>query len=90
MQGTVDRVVPDEGFGFIIGPNGEEYFFHRTGLKGAEWEELGPGVQVHFQIGEDPGDRRDEHLRAVDVVLDSDTIAAVDNEPLPQGKVGGV
>ena len=27
MQGTVDRVVADEGFGFIIGPNGEEYFF---------------------------------------------------------------
>ena len=69
MQGTVDRVVPDEGFGFIIGPNGEEYFFHRTGLKGAEWEEIGPGSQVNFQIGEDPGDRRDEHLRAVDVFL---------------------
>ena len=89
MQGTVDRVVPDEGFGFIIGPNGEEYFFHRTGLKGAEWEEIGPGSQVNFQIGEDPGDRPDEHLRAVNVFLDPDSIPAVDNEPLPQGKVGG-
>jgi hypothetical protein len=36
MQGTVDRVVADEGFGFIIGPNGEEYFFHRTALKGVD------------------------------------------------------
>ena len=89
MQGTVDRVVPDEGFGFIIGPNGEEYFFHRTGLKGAEWEEIGPGSQVHFQIGADPGDRPDEHLRAVDVFIDPDSIPAVGNEPLPQGKVGG-
>jgi cold shock CspA family protein len=89
MQGTVDRVVPDEGFGFIIGPNGEEYFFHRTGLKGAEWEEIGPGSQVHFQIGEDPGDRPAEHLRAVDVFIDPDSIPAVGNEPLPQGKVGG-
>ena len=42
MQGTVDRVVAEEGFCFIIGPNGEEYFFHRTALKGVEWEELGP------------------------------------------------
>ena len=42
MQGTVDRVVPEEGFGFIIGPNGEEYFFHRSGLQGVAWEELGP------------------------------------------------
>ena len=48
MQGTVDRVVADEGFGFIIGPNGEEYFFHRTALKGVDWEELGPGVPVIF------------------------------------------
>jgi cold shock CspA family protein len=90
MQGTVDRVVPEEGFGFIIGPNGEEYFFHRSALKGAEWEEFGPGLQVHFQVGEDPGDRSDEHLRAVDVTLDADAIPAVDNEPLPPGKVGGV
>jgi cold shock CspA family protein len=82
--------MPDEGFGFIIGPNGEEYFFHRTGLKGADWEEIGPGSQVYFQIGEDPGDRRDEHLRAVDIFLDPDAISAVDNSPLPQGKVGGV
>ena len=90
MQGTVDRVVPDEGFGFIIGPNGEEYFFHRSALKGAAWEEFGPGIPVRFQIGEDPGDRPDEHLRAVDVTLDADAIPAVDNEPLPPGKVGGV
>ncbi|MBW3574529.1 MAG: cold shock domain-containing protein [Actinobacteria bacterium] len=59
MQGTVDRVVADEGFGFIIGPNGEEYFFHRTGLKGVEWEELGPGVPVIFQATAGEGDRPD-------------------------------
>lgn len=39
MQGTVDRAPADEGLGFIIGPNGEEYFFHRTALKGTDWEE---------------------------------------------------
>ncbi len=50
MQGTVDRLVANEGYGFIVGPNGEEYFFHRTGIKGAEWEELGPGVPVYFQV----------------------------------------
>ena len=57
MQGTVDRVVADEGFGFIIGPNGEEYFFHRTALKGVDWEELGPGVPVIFQSTVGEGDR---------------------------------
>jgi cold shock CspA family protein len=89
MQGTVDRVVADEGFGFIIGPNGEEYFFHRSALKGTEWGELGPGVPVLFQVEEGVGDRPDEHLRAVDVSLASDAIPAVDNEPLPPGKIAG-
>ena len=81
MQGTVDRVVADEGFGFIIGPNGEEYFFHRTALKGVDWEELGPGVPVIFQSTVGEGDRPDEHLRAVDIVLAPDAVPAVDNEP---------
>ena len=89
MQGTVDRVVADEGFGFIIGPNGEEYFFHRTALKGVDWEELGPGVPVIFQSTVGEGDRPDEHLRAVDIVLAPDAVPAVDNEPLPPGKVAG-
>ena len=89
MQGTVDRVVANEGFGFIIGPNGEEYFFHRTALKGVDWEELGPGVPVIFQATEGEGDRPDEHLRAVDIILAPDAIPAVDNEPLPAETVAG-
>ena len=84
MQETVDRVVADEGFGFIIGPNGEEYFFHRTALKGVDWEELGPGVPVIFQATVEEGDRPDEHLWAVDIVLAPDAVPAVDNEPLPR------
>jgi cold shock CspA family protein len=90
MQGTVDRVVADKGFGFIIGPNGEEYVFHRTALKSAGWEEFGPGVPVTFQAEKGVGDRPDEHLRAVDVRLTPDAVPAVDNEPLPQGKLTGV
>lgn len=29
LQGTIDSVGQDGKFGFIIGPNGEEYFFHK-------------------------------------------------------------
>jgi cold shock CspA family protein len=89
MHGTVDRVVPEGGFGFLIGPNGEEYFFHRTGLKGTDFEDLGPGVTVEFQAGESEGDEPDEHLRAVNVRLAEDAVPAVDNEPLPPEKIGG-
>ena len=88
MQGTVDRVVADGGFGFVIGPNGEEYFFHRSALSGVEFEELAPGVPVEFQATEGEGDTADEHLRAVNVRLAPDAVPAVDNEPLPPEKVG--
>ena len=87
MQGTVDRVVADGGFGFVIGPNGEEYFFHRSALSGVEFEELAPGVPVEFQATEGEGDTPDEHLRAVNVRLAPDAVPAVDNEPLPPGKL---
>ena len=89
MQGTVDRIVADGGYGFIIGPNGEEYFFHRSGLSGQEFEELGPGVPVWFEVHAGKGDLPEEHLRATNVRLAPDAVPAVDNEPLPTGKVAG-
>jgi len=88
LQGTVDRVDVEGRFGFIIGPNGEEYFFHQSALQGPDFEELGPGVTVVFNVSTDPGDESDEHLRAVDVRLADDAIPAVDNEPLPPEKIG--
>lgn len=30
LSGTVVRVLPDKGFGFLRDPAGIEYFFHRT------------------------------------------------------------
>jgi len=89
MRGTVDRVVADRGFGFLIGPNGEEYFFHRSALTGTAFEELGPGVTVLFRAAEEEGDTPEEHLRAVNIRLDEDAIPAVDNEPLPPGEIAG-
>lgn len=86
MQGTIDRVVPSEGYGFLIGPNGEEYFFHRSALKKTRFEELTGGTPVTFDFGEDPGDRPDEHLRAVNFRMTDDAIPAIENEPLPPEK----
>ena len=88
LRGVVDRVVPDGKFGFIIGPNGEEYFFHQTALKETAFEDLGPGVPVEFHADEETaaGDRPDEHLRARDVRMADDAVPAVENEPLPAEK----
>lgn len=89
MQGTVDRVVANKGFGFIAGPNGEEYFFHRTGLKETEFPELTPGTPVWFEVSKDPGDKPGEHLRAVNVTMTDEAIPGIENERLPPEKVAG-
>lgn len=83
------RVVDEDGFGFIIVPNGEEYFFHRTALSGPAWEGMVPGVSVEFDVTEGKGDAPDEHLRAIAVRLAADAIPAVNSEALPPEKLGG-
>lgn len=89
MHGTITRISPERGFGFISpDEEGGEVFFHRSALHGVEFEELAAGVTVEFRLGREEGDRPDEGLRAVDVRLADDAIPAVDNEPLPAEKVG--
>lgn len=88
LQGTVDRIDPEGKYGFIVGPNGEEYFFHMSALEGPEFGEMGPGVTVRFDVGEDPGDEPGEALRAVNIKFAADAIPADDNEPVPPEKFG--
>jgi cold shock CspA family protein len=87
MIGTVDRIAPEGGFGFIVA-GGEEFFFHRSALNGIEFEELAPGSDVEFEIAQETeGDQPGEHRRAVNVHLAAGEVPAVDNEELPPGKV---
>jgi CspA family cold shock protein len=91
MHGTIARVSPERGFGFITpDEEGGEIFFHRSALHGVEFEELAEGVTVEFTLGHESGDRADEGLRAVDVRLADDAVPAVDNETLPAEKLGTV
>src|SRR5438105_2803149 len=65
MHGTIARMAPEEGFGFIDGDDGHEYFFHRTALNATRFEDLAPGTPVQFRIGREEGDRPDEGQRAI-------------------------
>jgi ribosomal subunit interface protein len=48
-RGTVSRLVRDEGFGFITGSDGREFFFRRESLTSARhWDALSAGDPVHF------------------------------------------
>jgi CspA family cold shock protein len=57
--GTVKRVISERGFGFIVGEDGKEYFFHRDGLTSSvDFDRLVGGEAVSFDVETGPkGDR---------------------------------
>lgn len=48
MNGTVKRIVPGKGFGFILGSDNQEYFVHRSSVLDQRFEELQEGQAVTF------------------------------------------
>lgn len=60
MVGWVKRVIQDKRYGFIVGDERKEYFFHMEDFMGS-WEELvrdcnstNNKVQVEFEAGDSP------------------------------------
>ena len=64
QQGTIVRIVRDRGFGFIRMANGEEIFFHASGMVGFPFDSLQEGQTVTFEVGQDT---RGRGQRAVNV-----------------------
>ena len=64
MEGTVKKLVIDKGFGFILGSDGKEYFFHYSGLKNVKIDELEEGRDVIFEETEGK-----KGLRAEDIFI---------------------
>jgi cold shock protein len=64
MNGTIKRLVLDKGFGFILGDDQQEYFMHRSAIRGEAFEQLREGQAVAFD-----GTRGDKGLRAENVRL---------------------
>ena len=48
VHGTIDRIFPDEGYGFITTASGEELFFQQASVTGDGWQSLDVGSKVHF------------------------------------------
>jgi cold shock protein len=49
--GTIKKIVSDRGFGFIQANDGNEYFFHRTGVEASvNFDALIGGEQVNFDV----------------------------------------
>ncbi len=49
--GKIKRIISDRGFGFIAGEDGQEYFFHRSGLdRNIVFDDLQRDTRVTFDI----------------------------------------
>jgi CspA family cold shock protein len=49
-EGKIKRIMRDRGFGFIAATDGREVFFHRSELQDIEFEDLGEGDSLEFDI----------------------------------------
>lgn len=63
MTGTIKRLVKDKGFGFIGDTQGQEYFFHRSDVRGTPFEALGEGDSVEFEGRPTPKGLRADWVR---------------------------
>jgi CspA family cold shock protein len=65
VMGTVKKVVPDRGFGFITGEDGQEYFFHRSGLTSSvSFETLTANQRVSFEVESSANGPRASQVRS--------------------------
>ncbi len=62
MSGKVKRLVSDKGFGFVLGQDGHEYFFHQSAC-GGQFDTLREGQAVTFEAGQGPKGPRAENIR---------------------------
>jgi cold shock protein len=65
VNGTVKRVVTERGFGFISAEDGQEYFFHRSGVDSSlVFESIAVGERVTFEIERSDKGPRAGHVKA--------------------------
>jgi CspA family cold shock protein len=64
LKRKIKHLVRLQGFGFISAENGEKVFFHRSVLRGGDFDALQDGTSVEFEFTRGP-----KGLRAVRVVV---------------------
>ena len=62
MNGTI-KTLTGKGFGFIAGPDGQEYFFHQSACVGTRFDGLREGQSVTFDVGQGPKGPRAENVK---------------------------
>jgi CspA family cold shock protein len=63
INGTIKRLVSDNGFGFILADDGVEYFFHKSACQQTSFDGLREGQAVTFDLGQGQKGPRGENVR---------------------------
>jgi len=63
LTGSVVRLIPPKGYGFLAGPDGTEYFFHRSAAA-LDFDTLRAGDVVTFVPSKGPKGPRAERVTA--------------------------
>ena len=63
-EGTIKKLIPNKGFGFIEGESGE-LFFHSSALASGDFDSLTEGQRVEYDEGEGPKGPRAENVRVL-------------------------
>ena len=63
-QGTIKKLIPEKGFGFIEGERGD-LFFHHSAVEGTTIEALRVGQMVTYEVGRGPKGPRAENVKPV-------------------------
>ena len=65
LTGSVKKIVSERGFGFIAADDGQEYFFHRSGVDASlEFDRLAAGERVNFDVENSDKGPRARQVRA--------------------------
>ena len=64
MTGTVKSVNKEKGYGFLVGADKAEYFFHRSACQNIDFNDLERGREVTFEESEGPKGPRAEEIYA--------------------------
>ena len=64
-KGKIKKLVRDRGFGFINDTDGNEVFFHQSGLIDLKFDTINEGQDVEFEVEKSPKGPRAINIKAV-------------------------
>ncbi|MEM6256735.1 MAG: cold shock domain-containing protein [Planctomycetota bacterium] len=67
IQGEVKWFDPKKGYGFIVGPEGQDVFVHFSQILGDGFRSLKDGEQVHYELVEGDKGLQAKEVKRVEV-----------------------